>query len=634
MTLKMINFFVSFMIHFLLVANVFFLGCNDNNSDSLSNSNTNTNSGSTSNTDINTGADITGEITMSEAHIYLLVGGSHQLTVASEDGSLTWSTENDTIATVDQIGNVTAVAKGKTNIIATSEEGATGSCEVTVTLDANLKTYYLSPDGNDDNDGSSGSPWETFAHAFSVMDGGDTLIVRDGLYQQQVRDIPSGTPDAYTYVKAEHDFGVIIDGADLPGDYDRTLFLDDASYINIQGIKFKSGSTRVHGGAGYISFSNHIKVIRCAFYDAPNQGNVAAVFAGTGSSYILFEECYSYGSGRYKFVAYGDSDVLTEKIIFRRCVARHDFHYPDDNWGRLCATFTAYDVHDVLFQNCISIDSGHDEELYGRIAGGLNFVCKETTPADISGRVQGCIFLNQGGWAAIRDPKNNGERIIENTVFWDCAGGYYSTSTVESGDPTLFINHMTIGDIWGTSTDLSYSWGTGVYNGKEFSLNTINNSIITQCNSAGLYDYMDSDYNDLYQNVIDYANHWGIDPPVAGANDTNIDPALKYICRIEDDSPLKGAASDAGDIGANVLYQYGVSGTLYGEEGYDTLTNIPLWPFPNEDEIKTQMSTWSGPNDGKRGFCADGNGLYGGPVTLTSYIWEYLGNPCPEGICN
>ncbi|MEA3360776.1 MAG: Ig-like domain-containing protein, partial [Thermodesulfobacteriota bacterium] len=24
-----------------------------------------------------------------------------------------------------------------------------------------------------------------------------------------------------------------------------------------------------------------------------------------------------------------------------------------------------------------------------------------------------------------------------------------------------------------------------------------------------------------------------------------------------------------------------------------------------------------------------GNGLYGGPITLTSYIWEYLGNPCP-----
>ena len=37
---------------------------------------------------------------------------------------------------------------------------------------------------------------------------------------------------------------------------------------------------------------------------------------------------------------------------------------------------------------------------------------------------------------------------------------------------------------------------------------------------------------------------------------------------------------------------------------------------------------------GNIGFCADGTGLYGGNITLTSYIWEYLGNPCPQEICD
>ena len=76
-----------------------------------------------------------------------------------------------------------------------------------------------------------------------------------------------------------------------------------------------------------------------------------------------------------------------------------------------------------------------------------------------------------------------------------------------------------------------------------------------------------------------------------------------------------------------------MSGTLYGEPGYDQLTDEPLWPFPNEDVIKAKMSAWDGLNDARRGFCAEGNGLYGGPLTLTSYIWEYLGNPCPADIC-
>ena len=47
------------------------------------------------------------------------------------------------------------------------------------------------------------------------------------------------------------------------------------------------------------------------------------------------------------------------------------------------------------------------------------------------------------------------------------------------------------------------------------------------------------------------------------------------------------------------------------------------------------MKAYSGGGvSGNRGFAADGNGLYGGPITLTSYIWEYLGNPCPADICN
>ncbi len=32
-------------------------------------------------------------------------------------------------------------------------------------------------------------------------------------------------------------------------------------------------------------------------------------------------------------------------------------------------------------------------------------------------------------------------------------------------------------------------------------------------------------------------------------------------------------------------------------------------------------------------FAANGSGFYGGPITLTSYIWEKLGTACPTHIC-
>lgn len=96
-----------------------------------------------------------------------------------------------------------------------------------------------------------------------------------------------------------------------------------------------------------------------------------------------------------------------------------------------------------------------------------------------------------------------------------------------------------------------------------------------------------------------------------------------------------------GLVGATILKRYGASGTLWGEPGYDQLTSDDLWPWPYEDKIKAVFAEPNNPpsgyspatNNTKRGFAADGNGLYGGPISLTSYIWEYLGTPCPANVC-
>ena len=89
---------------------------------------------------------------------------------------------------------------------------------------------------------------------------------------------------------------------------------------------------------------------------------------------------------------------------------------------------------------------------------------------------------------------------------------------------------------------------------------------------------------------------------------------------------LAGLASDGGDIGANVQTLIGTSGTLYGEAGYNTDTGTSMWPFPNEDLIRTKMKAYNaGGASGNRGFCVDG-------TTLTKYIWQYLGNTIPAEI--
>ena len=101
---------------------------------------------------------------------------------------------------------------------------------------------------------------------------------------------------------------------------------------------------------------------------------------------------------------------------------------------------------------------------------------------------------------------------------------------------------------------------------------------------------------------------------------------MKYITRIESGSSLSGQGQSGADIGANIKTLIGTSGTLYGETGYNVDTRVSMWPFPNEDLIRTQMKAYNtGGVSGNRGFCANG-------TTLTRYIWEYLGNTIPPEI--
>ena len=48
-------------------------------------------------------------------------------------------------------------------------------------------TYYVSNSiGNDNSDGSIDSPFETIGKAISEIDAGDTVIIRGGIYHEQI----------------------------------------------------------------------------------------------------------------------------------------------------------------------------------------------------------------------------------------------------------------------------------------------------------------------------------------------------------------------------------------------------------------------------------------------------------------
>jgi hypothetical protein len=90
------------------------------------------------------------------------------------------------------------------------------------------RTFYVSPDGSDDAMGAVDDPFESLETAFERLEPGDTLLVREGVYREDVR--PSTRPgsfDAPITVEAFPGERPVVEGL---------LWLREPSFWRIRGI--------------------------------------------------------------------------------------------------------------------------------------------------------------------------------------------------------------------------------------------------------------------------------------------------------------------------------------------------------------------------------------------------------------
>lgn len=450
-----------------------------------------------------------------------------------------------------------------------------------------------------------------FGTTCDLMSPGDTLIVEDGFYMDSdnsFASIPSGDSGNYTVLRAETDFGVKIDGDFCPHG---VIELDGKSHVLIQGIVVDNGGDGGAGGGIVAYNSDHIKILNCASGNVFGSGHSIGF---TNSSYCLVEGCHAWGSGRYQFGV--SSGGESHHIIFRRNVARFDALSVTEP----CASFSAYNQHDIVFQNNIAIDGG---------GGGPNvehFYRGFFTP---NGHVDiwfyGNIALNLDGYGMMTEGSTNHFRghFVDNVIWditWDVAP--HSGAFLYRDDGQAILDHFTIGEINGAENGARC---TAVEGSSAFT-----NSIFYNVQTANFRPALDrfsnpgNNWNVFYGNVLNYSSGAYIgSQDWCSQNANEVDPTISgllYLVRVEDGSLLKGAGSFGTDRGATIIKSRGISGTLYGETGWNDLTEEDLWPWENEDIIHANFSSYSA-----HGFAVEGQ-------TLTKYIWEYLGNPIPEDI--
>lgn len=103
-------------------------------------------------------------------------------------------------------------------------------------------TYYVSPDGNDNNNGSIDAPFKTIRKAANIVNPGDNVIVKDGIYTvaSNVSNLITirrgGTANAPVTFKAENKWKAVLDG--LNEDHNGIHIL--APYVVIEGFEIKN----------------------------------------------------------------------------------------------------------------------------------------------------------------------------------------------------------------------------------------------------------------------------------------------------------------------------------------------------------------------------------------------------------
>lgn len=475
---------------------------------------------------------------------------------------------------------------------------------------------YLSPTGSDSANGlTPGTAWKTFNKAFTTMTPGTRLGLLNGTYSIAAgtgcmnfqgtgsAQIPSGTSlAAMTEVCAVNPGGAIIDGT---GSYQsasvwigRSTRKD--SFIKIRGIKALQGITLYHSERCYIK--------DCAAKLGVGIGtNDVSGGATLVNRYNLVEDCWAWGAG----VRLLSSNYQAHNNVWRRYVFRKDGGGPTGS-GNPNVGFTVYNSKNCSVQNMFSVDRIlGGEEPYGDFATAQHDGTNPDTANFYFGGNSwlGCASINSQDSAFLFEADNAQSGLTTWTVR-NCVAypGGININTVSFGTSgtqgsAIVENFTAIG---------------GQMRLRDIPLaSVVRNCIVANSTSYGVNANagMVASYIDRYNNSngdnITVSNGFTFNP-LAGS------PAsLRYPLRIEAGSLAKGAGFGGGDVGANIIYRYGLDGTFQGDPGFDTLTTTPLWPYPNEDRIKADMAA-----DSTRGFCAPGE-------TLTHYIWNFLGNGSP-----
>src|SRR5205823_13439165 len=105
---------------------------------------------------------------------------------------------------------------------------------------AGVCRYVDAAAGNDSNGGTSAQPFKTVQHAADVVNPGDVVTVRDGVYTGSSSEVlslgRSGTASDWVVFKSEHKWGAVLDAQ---YNFAGTVVRIDGNFVRVEGFEAK-----------------------------------------------------------------------------------------------------------------------------------------------------------------------------------------------------------------------------------------------------------------------------------------------------------------------------------------------------------------------------------------------------------
>ncbi len=323
--------------------------------------------------------------------------------------------------------------------------------------------YFVAPAGSDSADGSEAAPFRTLQYAVTLVAAGDTITMREGVYDigVTVRPLVSGTAVSPILLRAHPGESPILDfHLQTPSTSARGLHFS-ASYWHVEGLTVRNA-----GDNGIFISGNYNVVERCTMYGNEDTG----LQISNGGSYNYVYNCDSYAN--YDSATHGENaDGFAPKLdvgpgnVLRGCRA---WDNADDGWDAYQAAY------EVVIDSCWAFRNGYniwgDPAFQGDGNGfklGGNFVPAHqliTRSVAFDNRSKGF------------DQNNNTAGItLHNNTAWRNLGNNFSFPLTPTVGQHVLVNNIAWGavSIEATAQQSSNSWqGYTVTAGDFLSLDT------------------------------------------------------------------------------------------------------------------------------------------------------------------